>query len=107
MGGTAGSQKRARLLRRAAAGSSPKALLAAAVASGILLMRVAQTLLTETAVETEITSGEAFSFLRGEDNPKVVMGHFVEKGSSRIRGQFTLHFGRMTMSQIGVYDAGD
>ena len=30
--GTAGSQKRARLLRRAAAGSSPKALLAAAVA---------------------------------------------------------------------------
>ena len=31
-GGTAGSQKRARLLRRAAAGSSLKALLAAAVA---------------------------------------------------------------------------
>ena len=53
LGGTAGSQKRARLLRRAAAGSSPKALLAAAVASGILLMRVAQTVLTETAVEAE------------------------------------------------------
>ena len=32
MGGTAGSQKRARLLRRAAAGSSLKALLASAVA---------------------------------------------------------------------------
>ena len=32
MVGTAGSQKRARLLRRAAEGSSPKALVAAAVA---------------------------------------------------------------------------
>ena len=32
-------------------GSSPKALLAAAVASGILLMRVAQTVLTETATQ--------------------------------------------------------
>ena len=32
LAGTAGSQKRARLLRRASAGSSPKALLAAAVA---------------------------------------------------------------------------
>ena len=31
-GGTAGSKNRARLLRRASAGSSPKALLAAAVA---------------------------------------------------------------------------
>ena len=36
MGGTAGSQKRARLLRRAAAGSSLKALLAAAVAVAAL-----------------------------------------------------------------------
>ena len=41
MVGTAGSQKRARLLRRAAAGSSPKALLAAAVAVAATKRKVA------------------------------------------------------------------